>query len=111
MPFKSEAQRRFMHAKHPHIAERFEEETASGAKLPEHVQKLEGGGMACMHCGGSVDAEGYSDGGEVMGEGEMDGEDTAMREGDTAEVPQQWQHTQRMRKRSLADALASREEE
>lgn len=37
MPFKSVAQRNFMHAKHPGIAKRFEEETPRGAKLPYHV--------------------------------------------------------------------------
>jgi hypothetical protein len=30
MPFKSEKQRRFMHAKHPKIAERWEREAKSG---------------------------------------------------------------------------------
>lgn len=34
MPFKSKAQRRFMHAKHPAIAKRWEKETPPG-KLPE----------------------------------------------------------------------------
>jgi hypothetical protein len=37
MPFKSQAQRRFMHAKHPEIAKEFEEKTPKGAKLPEHA--------------------------------------------------------------------------
>ena len=36
MPFKSQAQRRFMYAKHPAIAKEFEAHTPSG-KLPEHV--------------------------------------------------------------------------
>lgn len=43
MPFKSQAQRRFMHAKHPGIAKRFEAETPKG-KLPERV-----GPMQAMH--------------------------------------------------------------
>lgn len=30
MPFKSEAQRRFMHAKHPGIADRWEKEAGHG---------------------------------------------------------------------------------
>ena len=35
MPFKSERQRRFMHAKHPDIAQRWEEEAkAQGKKRP-----------------------------------------------------------------------------
>ena len=37
MPFTSQAQRRFMYARHPAIAERWEEHTPKGAKLPEHV--------------------------------------------------------------------------
>lgn len=37
MPFKSDAQRKFMHAKHPEIAKRWEKHTPEGAKLPEHV--------------------------------------------------------------------------
>lgn len=32
MPFKSEKQRRFMHAKHPKIAERWEREAKAGKK-------------------------------------------------------------------------------
>lgn len=39
-------------------------------QLPEHVQKMARGGMMCMHCGGSVDRDGYAEGGEV---GESDG--------------------------------------
>ncbi len=34
MPFQSESQRRFMHAKHPQIAKRWEKHTPSGG-LPE----------------------------------------------------------------------------
>lgn len=37
MPFKSEAQRRFMFARHPDIARRFEAETPRDADLPQHV--------------------------------------------------------------------------
>lgn len=39
MPFKSEAQRRFMHAKHPKIADRWEKHTPKGKKLPEKVNE------------------------------------------------------------------------
>ena len=35
MPFKSEAQRRFLHAKHPKIAKKWEEHTPKGQKLPQ----------------------------------------------------------------------------
>lgn len=37
MPFKSQAQRRFMHARHPQMAEKWEEETPSGVRLPRKV--------------------------------------------------------------------------
>lgn len=37
MPFKSEAQRRFMFARHPEIAVGFARKTPKGKKLPEHV--------------------------------------------------------------------------
>jgi len=37
MPFKSDAQRRFLFAKHPEVAREFADATPKGAKLPEHV--------------------------------------------------------------------------
>lgn len=37
MPFKSQAQRRFMYSQHPEIAKEFESKTPKGSKLPEHV--------------------------------------------------------------------------
>ncbi len=37
MPFKSKAQRRWMHAKEPAMAKRWERETPKGAKLPARV--------------------------------------------------------------------------
>ena len=39
MPFQSEAQRRFMYAKHPKIAAEFQSATPKGKKLPEHKKK------------------------------------------------------------------------
>lgn len=39
MPFKSEAQRRFMYARHPKIAKRWEKHTPKGKKLPEKVNE------------------------------------------------------------------------
>lgn len=41
MPFKSLAQQRYMWAKHPDIAKKFQEHTPEKAtkKLPEHVEK------------------------------------------------------------------------
>lgn len=38
MPFKSQAQRGFMFAKHPDVAKRFASETPKNAKLPYHVK-------------------------------------------------------------------------
>jgi len=35
MPFKSKAQRGWMHATHPEMAKRWEKETPKGKKLPE----------------------------------------------------------------------------
>lgn len=46
MPFKSEAQRRYMYANHPELAREFEAETPKGAKLPEKVK--EAGAAACL---------------------------------------------------------------
>lgn len=39
MPFVSQAQRRYMHAKEPELAEEYESKTPKGKKLPERVQK------------------------------------------------------------------------
>ena len=39
MPYKSDAQRKFMHAKHPEIAKRWDAEYDSGGKLPAHVSQ------------------------------------------------------------------------
>lgn len=38
MPFKSEAQRRYLWSQEPDVARRFAEETPKGAKLPERVE-------------------------------------------------------------------------
>ena len=38
MPFESAAQRRFMYARHPEMAKRWEKETPKG-KLPEYKHK------------------------------------------------------------------------
>ncbi len=46
MPFKSEAQRRFLFAKHPDVAREFAAATPKGAKLPEHVKKAYARGRA-----------------------------------------------------------------
>jgi len=39
MPFKSEAQRRFMYARHPKIAKKWEKHTPKGKKLPKKIKK------------------------------------------------------------------------
>ena len=39
MPFQSEAQRRFLWAKHPEIAQRWAKMSASKKKLPEHKKE------------------------------------------------------------------------
>jgi hypothetical protein len=39
MPFKSEAQRRYLYAKHPAVAREFESKTPKGKKLPKHAKK------------------------------------------------------------------------
>lgn len=38
MPFRSNAQRKFLYAKHPDVAKEFAKHTPKGAKLPEHVK-------------------------------------------------------------------------
>jgi len=43
MPFKSEAQRRYMYSQIPEIAARWEKETPKGKKLPEKLRKAFGG--------------------------------------------------------------------
>lgn len=49
MPFKSEAQRRFMYSQHPELAEEFEKATPEGKHLPEHVpQQMDEGGLVSM---------------------------------------------------------------
>lgn len=39
MPFKSEAQRRFLFANEPAVAKEFASKTPKGAKLPKHKKK------------------------------------------------------------------------
>jgi hypothetical protein len=39
MPFKSDAQRRWMYATHPQMAKRWQRHTPKGKDLPEHVKK------------------------------------------------------------------------
>ena len=39
MPFKSDAQRKYLFAKKPGVAKEFASKTKKGAKLPEHVMK------------------------------------------------------------------------
>ena len=39
MPFKSEAQKRYLYANHPEMAKRWEAHTPDSASLPEHVRR------------------------------------------------------------------------
>lgn len=39
MPFKSEAQKRWMYINHPEMAEEWERHTPKGEKLPKRVKK------------------------------------------------------------------------
>ena len=39
MPFKSEAQKKFLYVNHPEIAERWSKHTSDNAKLPERVSQ------------------------------------------------------------------------
>lgn len=41
MPFKSESQRRWMHANHPEMAKEWEAATPKDAVLPKHVKGSE----------------------------------------------------------------------
>lgn len=43
MPFKSQQQRKFMHANHPELAKEFEAETPKGKKLPKKAAKKKKG--------------------------------------------------------------------
>jgi hypothetical protein len=42
MPFRSQAQRRYLYATHPRVAEEFASKTPKGVKLPEHVKRRKG---------------------------------------------------------------------
>jgi hypothetical protein len=39
MPFKSKAQRKYLFANNPKVAQEFADATPKGKKLPEHVKK------------------------------------------------------------------------
>jgi hypothetical protein len=43
MPYVSDAQRKFMHARHPEIAKRWDREYPNQKGLPEHVGKAKKG--------------------------------------------------------------------
>lgn len=49
MPFQSEAQRRFMYAKHPEIAKRWSDEYPDQGKLPEHKENEHTKREAVLH--------------------------------------------------------------
>ena len=45
MPFKSEAQRKFLYANYPEMAKRWQKHTPKDADLPEHVKKKKTAGL------------------------------------------------------------------
>lgn len=60
MPFKSEAQRKFLYAHHKALAEEFSSHTPKDADLPEHVAKKKKrrhglGGTVMDHGAGDMD--------------------------------------------------------
>jgi len=59
MPFKSEAQRKYLWMKHPEVAREFADATPKGTKLPEHVKKAHvlGAVVALEHFGLKAAAE------------------------------------------------------
>ncbi len=110
MPFKSEAQRRYLFSQEPEVAEEFAAHTTEKQmkRLPEHVQKLESGGHVCMHCGGEVDDEGYAMGGGAVDE---ESEDLLDNNNDESKETAQHASTVRMRRASFADAMRARRED
>jgi hypothetical protein len=42
VPYRSQSQRAYLHAKHPKIAARWDKETPKGKKLPKKVRKKRG---------------------------------------------------------------------
>lgn len=67
-------------------------------ETPEHVEHTPGGVPVCRHCGGEVGDDGYSAGGLVEDpDTESESEIEAGLEGDTGELPQQYQAKERMR--------------
>ena len=48
MPFVSQAQRKFMYAKHPKLAKEFEGKTPKGKKLPQHKPDAKAAAMEAL---------------------------------------------------------------
>lgn len=70
---------------------------------PEHVMEMGNGGHVCKACGGMVDAEGYSDGGEVEDNDLTDTNgDMRMRPVEVGDDSPQMADTERMRAFSKA---------
>lgn len=53
MPFKSEAQRRWMYARHPEMAKRWEAHTPD-RRLPDHVRRLRRSALLAKLKGGRI---------------------------------------------------------
>jgi hypothetical protein len=62
---------------------------------PEHVKEMHSGGLACMHCGGEVDEEGFS---ANAWDGEHEAEDF---DGDEDGTTQQSEGTEKQRARAM----------
>ena len=72
---------------------------------PDHVEMMESGGHVCKHCGGAVDADGYSAGGDVESEETRILDDNNDESDETAQLDS----TERLRRASgFADAISRR---
>jgi hypothetical protein len=56
MPLKSKAQRRYLHATNPTLADKFEEHTPKGKKLPERVSAIKQAEESWRRCHGITKA-------------------------------------------------------
>jgi len=89
--------------------------------VPEHVEVMSGGGMACKHCGGMVSGDGYAkkmaEGGEVESPSEeyemapFDREREELNPEEDHHDTEQQSRTEYMRKGAFVDAIANRKAE
>ncbi len=69
------------------------------------MKKYSHGGMACEHCGGEIDGDGYS---KHLGEGNTEGFESEERQGNEPMQTEQDQSTNEMREDGFADAIRNR---